>query len=262
MTTFVPQPLRTYFRLAFGLTWGIGVACLLASWLWKTSALTVSNPLFFLAACGPSVAGLFLTWRLDGRTGLTTLLKRAIPVFQRFHWYVAVIAGYVALALIVRAATGGADLPSWRNLLYLLSIGLFTDAGPLGEEFGWRGFALPRMLKLWNPLVATLLLGAIWTLWHVPTFFIPTLPQSRSSFVFFVLGTFALAVTQTWLYLRSNGDLFLMMLIHLMANFCIGNLGVSYGGFIVGETAIAAVIVACGGLKVLEEAQKTGGETS
>jgi membrane protease YdiL (CAAX protease family) len=141
-----------------------------------------------------------------------------------------------------------AGLPSWDRLIYGLPLTLVTDTGPLGEEFGWRGFALPRLLRRWHPLSAALILGAIWWAWHLPTFFISTLSQSSLSIPVFLLNSLSLSVIMTWLYQRSGGDLLLMILVHTAANYC-GAIGVPFGAAVSAEVACAVLIVAGGGLR-------------
>lgn len=126
---------------------------------------------------------------------------------------------------------------------------LVTDTGPLGEEFGWRGFALPFLLRRRPPLAAALILGVVWAFWHLPTFFIPTLSQSRVSFLVFLPNSIALSVIMTWLYRRTGGDLLLMILVHLMANYSSGSLGVPFTAEVGAEVVCAALIVAAGGLR-------------
>jgi membrane protease YdiL (CAAX protease family) len=133
-------------------------------------------------------------------------------------------------------------------MLSLLALTAVTDTGPIGEEFGWRGFALPQLLRRWSPLAASLVLGAVWGVWHLPTFFIASLPQSRLSFPLFVLNSIALSVIMTWLYLRTGGDLLLMILVHLMANDCT-TLGVPFNAEAVAEIVCALGIIAAGGLR-------------
>ena len=127
---------------------------------------------------------------------------------------------------------------------------LLIDVGPLGEEFGWRGFALPRVLEQWPPLKASLILGAIHAIWHVPLFFLPDMPQSRIPFPTFAVGVVSIAIIDTWLYLRSGANLLLAILVHLLANYCGGILGApALPFFFAAEGAAALAIVALGGLR-------------
>jgi hypothetical protein len=87
---------------------------------------------------------------------------------------------------------------------------------PVVEEFGWRGFALPRLLARHKPVVATALLGALWSLWHLMMFlFATTSPTLLAvSFLNIVVGSFSF----TWLFLRTRGSLLLAILLHVGAH--------------------------------------------
>jgi len=179
------------------------------------------------------------------------MLARARPRMAGVRWYLAVVLGFgIAnfVAVRVLAPTALVGLPRWPQLLSLLPATLFLDTGPLGEEFGWRGFALPRLLKVRPPLVAAVVLGAIWFAWHLPTFFVPTLSQSQLSIPLFFINSVALSIVMTWLYLRSDGDLLVMLLVHAMANYC-GAIGIPFLAEVAAEVVLAALIVACGGLR-------------
>src|SRR5262249_15152140 len=107
--------------------------------------------------------------------------------------------------------------PRWPSLLTGLAFTIVRDPGPLGEEFGWRGFALPQLLERHSPLRATFTLGLIHTAWHLPLFFIPGMPQTPVSLSLFTLGVISIAIFDTALYLRTGANLLLAILVHLMA---------------------------------------------
>lgn len=244
------RSLRLYFLLAFSITWGVGGLSLLLSSRYPVFALSRTNPLLHVATFGPTIAGLVMTARSHGPRAIVRLLAQAIPRLSSLHWYLLVIVGFVAAYLVVDwlIAPGMLrKLPTWSHLLYLLPLTLVTDSGPLGEEFGWRGFALPALLRFRSPLAAAILLGAIWAVWHLPAFFIPTLTQSKLSFAIFVFNSISLSVIMTWLYLRSNGDLFLMILVHLMANYCSAHLEASFVAMVLVQVLCAGVIVITAG---------------
>jgi len=92
-----------------------------------------------------------------------------------------------------------------------------------------------------------LILGAIWFAWHLPTFFISTLTQSRLSIPLFAMNSLALSVIMTWLFLRTRGDLLLMILFHLMGNDCVGVFHVPFKAELAIEVLIAILIVGFGG---------------
>ena len=212
------------------------------------------HPLHFVAAFGPSIAGITMAGRTEGWAGTRRIFARLVPRLSGVPWYVAVLLGFPALNLIATrlvAPDSFARVPAWDRLLLLVPLTLVTDTGPLGEEFGWRGFALPRLLDRRRPIAAALILGAIWWAWHLPTFFIPTLSQHQLSIPLFLVNSLALSVMMTWLYQRTGGDLLLMVLVHLAANYC-GGIGIPFGIEVAVEVACAAAILACGGLREKE----------
>jgi membrane protease YdiL (CAAX protease family) len=249
-------PVRIFFVLAFSLTWGIGGLGLLIGFWWPGShPLSTSSPLYYLAAYSVSLAGMGLTLRYAGREGLRNLVERLIPWRSSPAWYAIVVAGYAAITgvalLAVRYFGAPTALPGWRRVLSGLGLALLKDPGPLGEEFGWRGFALPRLLERHSPINASVRLGLIHTAWHLPLFFIPGMPQTQVSLLLFAIGVVSIAVIATALYLRTGANLLLAMLVHLLANvgggFAVEARALNY--FLAAEGIAAIVIIALGGLR-------------
>ena len=98
-------------------------------------------------------------------------------------------------------------------------VSTFILGGPLGEEPGWRGFALPRLQPLHGPLVGSIILGILWALWHLPLFWSgvwtpPTIPN----IVMFILMITALTIIMTWVFNNAKGSLLITMLMHASFN--------------------------------------------
>ncbi|MBV9228265.1 MAG: CPBP family intramembrane metalloprotease [Chloroflexi bacterium] len=118
------------------------------------------------------------------------------------------------------------DVENWKLLLPIFVL-LLIQAG-LGEEMGWRGFALPHLVRTTRPLTAALIIGGVWACWHLPLYFFPGFIQHNVSqtagFVttFVIYSTFVVAasVVYSWLYLRSGNSLVPAILIHGMTNLC------------------------------------------
>ena len=245
------RPLLTYFVLCFVLTWtlaGLGiVAPELAERIFGPPGVT--NPSFYLAVYVPSVVGILLTAFYDGTAGLKALLRRLDPR-RGGVWVLVTIGLFIAMG----AAGGwigslfGAPAPQWslRQAPMILATGLLLDPGGLGEEFGWRGFALPRLLDRFNPLVASLVLGFIWGIWHLPAFYLPTLPQSQFNFPIFVVSTIGLAIIMTWLALKSGQNLLVAITAHLMMNHVSAITGVALGPMQATIVAVALLLVLTG----------------
>ena len=95
---------------------------------------------------------------------------------------------------------------------------VFVVGGPLGEELGWRGFALPALQEQLGWRAASLGLGAVWGVWHLPLFFIAESAQSNGSMAAFFVLIVATSVFYTWLYNRSNGSILPALTLHTASN--------------------------------------------
>jgi len=247
---------RRFFIVAFTLTWSIGGIGLVIGRIFPGRPFSTSSALYYLAAYSVSLTGIVFTAHHDGRQGLRHLAQRLNPLNAPAASYVIVVAGYAAIAAAALLA-GSAyhhtplSLPSARTVFTVLVVTLVRDPGPVGEEFGWRGFALPRLAERYSPLEASVRLGLVHAAWHIPLFFIPGQPQAQMSFPLFTIGVVALSVFNTALYLRTRANLLLAILVHLLGNVA--------GGFAVdahalnfqflAEGAAAVIVVLAGGLK-------------
>jgi uncharacterized protein len=252
---FIRQ-VRIFFVCAFATTWGIGLVGLIVPRVFPSAAaFSHTSPFFWMAAYSVSFTGIAMTAYYDGRAGLRRLIGRLLPWRAGPQWYLIIFGGYGlitygALHLARMFGAGPASMPGPSAVLTGLGMTLLFDVGPLGEEFGWRGFALPRILATRSPMVGSVILGAIHALWHVPLFFIATTSQSHLSFPLFVTGTLSMAIIDTWLYLRTGANLLLAILVHLLGNYCSGILGApAFPFFQAGEVIAAITIIACGGLR-------------
>ena len=87
-----------------------------------------------------------------------------------------------------------------------------------GEEIGWRGYALPRLATRLGLGGASLVIGGVWALWHLPLFFLAGSGSAGQSFPIYVLHVTALSVAMAWLYWKTDGSLLLVMLMHAAVN--------------------------------------------
>ncbi len=251
------NPVRRYVLLAFALTWGIGgIALLVGLWMPELQPLSTSSPLYYLAGYSVSLAGVALTAQYAGREGLRQLGRRLMPWRSSPRWYLIVLLGYAVItgvSLQVGAVIYSTPVvvPGWRWWLTSLPAAVAKDPGPVGEEFGWRGFALPRLLERRSPLHASIKLGLIHAAWHLPLFFIPGMPQGQVSLPLFTVGVVAISIFDTALYLRTGANLLLAILVHLLANVCGGlALGAqSLNVFLAAEGIAAVIVVLVGGLR-------------
>ncbi len=241
-----PRQLLLFFAIVFAFTWSIAGLSILAPELGRRllGEVSLTNPWIILAVYTPSLTSIGLTATLEGRSGLARLLARLDP--RRFHpiWWAVVLLGIPALTGLGMLLLGHPiTFEGVGAAVTAAGLGLVLDPGPLGEEFGWRGYALPRLLERFSPFVATLILGLIWAIWHVPAFYFPGMPQSQMNLPMFFLGAVSVSMFMTWHQLRSGGSLLLAILTHLMANHGGDALHSSFNDTALGFAIAAAVIL-------------------
>lgn len=178
--------------------------------------------LLLLGVIAPSLVALGLTARGHGEAGVRALLGRVLMWEVGARWYVFA-AGYMAAiklgaALVHRLVSGswpqfGHD--AWYVMVAAILISTWVQAG---EEIGWRGYALPRLAARFGLGPASLVLGVIWAVWHLPLFFLPGADTYGQSFAVYLLQVTALSVPLAWLYWRTGGSLLLVMLMHAAIN--------------------------------------------
>lgn len=213
--------LGAFFALTFGLGWGLpSLLLLFPNQLERIfGPMGYTNPLFILAVYSPGIAGVFLVWRHYGLKGLGSYFRRLTLWRMPLAWWLCLVIGIPAVFYAGAAIKGTLSNPfpfsPWYNLLPALLIGLVI--GPI-EEFGWRGVALPLLQRRFAPLWASLILGAIWGLWHVPAFLLSGTPQSGWSFGPFFIGVLAISVILTPMFNAARGSILIAALFHFQIN--------------------------------------------
>lgn len=223
-TSGFPWP---FFALAFAFTWLVCLPGVLATW-GRFSFPVPDLALAALAQFGPSLAALVLVAHQDGGDGVKRLLKRALHFRIPLPWLLATLVVPLVLtgsALALNVATGGKppalDLLAQPVAIVPTFLLIFLLQGPVPEEFGWRGYALDRLQARWNALSASLVLGAIWAVWHLPTFFMDGVSQTFLPLWPYLLSVVAFSVLMTWLYNNTGRDLLVALLFHTMINLSI-----------------------------------------
>jgi membrane protease YdiL (CAAX protease family) len=225
------RALVVFFALAFALSW---------SWVIPVAAAhqVVHRgegwPTHYPALLGPAIAAALVTAWTAGRPGLRDLLARMIRWRVAARWWLVAVSpvAFLGLALIATAATGS-SLPSVADFgrfsgtpaIGLLGVLLLvTFVGALGEETGWRGYALPRLQCRFSPLASTLILSVLWFGWHLPQFLVIATYRDLGpvQYVGFFLGLTCGAVVLTWLYNRSGGSILLVAIWHGLYNMVSG----------------------------------------
>ena len=204
------SPVATFFLLTFLISWSIwGAARVLlpgASGQLRVAVHTVG--LF-----GPTAAAVIMSGCLYGRQGVGDLMMRIARWRLGVGWYLFALFSTLGIglgAIGVHALVGGATPPANLHVMFAQVI----SAG-LPEEYGWRGFALPHLLKRRSALVSSLIIAIFWVLWHIP---ISPILNDVSFLGIFLLEVIPLSVLFSWLYINSRGSILLVVLFHLVAN--------------------------------------------
>jgi membrane protease YdiL (CAAX protease family) len=220
-------PLTSFFVIAYLFAWLIEVPIALSAQGILPFALPhVTVAIGIIAATfGPAVAAFVMTGTIEGKAGVLRLLRRLVQWRVGIQWYLFVLVGIPIIIVLGTIVIPGAlevfqpiigPLLLAYPLAFLLT---FLLGGPLGEEPGWRGFALPRLQERNGPLGGSLILGVLWALWHFPLFWSGVwTPPTVPNMVMFILMITALTVIMTWVFNHAAGSVLLMMLTHASFN--------------------------------------------
>lgn len=247
----------TYFAFALGwsfLFWAASVR-------WDVRGDPSRSFLFLLGGAGPFLAAAALTQLREASATRRDFWIRVFdPRRLRWRWGLAALLMHpaiVALSILVDVSSGGSlprTEPGARSVPAALSLLFFVFwFGPLPEEIGWRGFALDRLQGRMSALNASLALGSVWAIWHVPLFFVPGSFQeslSLGSFrsVVFLVSMVPLSVLMTWVYNNTDRSTLSAVLIHYSGNLC-GALVVKserVAALELGFLSLAAILVTAG----------------
>lgn len=245
------------------------VAAFAASWLLGGLAFFVLDLGVSGLALGTAAltgVALVLTWRAEGT--VRPLLRQVLRWRVGLGWYAAAFAvpllalGFVLVAGALLGTEVLAPEPVGIGLALLLLPMNFAVGGL--EEPGWRGYALPRLQRIWPALTATLVLGAIWMLWHVPLFVVANPMFESIPFGAYVVVGVSSAVTYTWLYNSTGGSVLLVMLLHAVKNTTLGYLAPTLTAWMIFAAAwvlIAGLLVAAFGWRDLASRPRHVGYT-
>jgi membrane protease YdiL (CAAX protease family) len=246
-----------YFLLAYLLSWCAYVPLALQG---QGLLSGIPNWLHLAAGYGPLLAAFIVTAATGGGAGLRELLGRMTRWRIGWRWLAAALsplALFGVVVLVMRVVTGTwqaasgfgqvAELPGLNGLAGWLA---WIFISGLGEETGWRGFALPRLQARYSARDASFMLGLLWAGWHAPVFFY-NYELSLFFVLAFVVGIVAGSMVLTWLYNSTGGSVFATILWHG-----------SYNAVVAGsDGAVAAAITAAVILAFILIVRRYGPET-
>ena len=220
------HPLLTFFVLANLLSWIAWTPYVLSESALGVLPIHIGEISGMLpgAYLGPIFSAFLVTAVTDGRAGLRHWAGRLLRWRVAPRWYAVALLGVPAGMLLTGLAFSGGDVraPSALALaLYLPMLVLQFVTTGLAEEPGWRDFALPRLQARFSPLAASMILGPVWALWHLPLFFTPWggYPDASwtraAAFLVFCIG---FNFVMTWIFNRTGQSLPVAILAHVSVN--------------------------------------------
>ncbi len=221
----------TYFLATFGLTWGLCGILIFADW---SDSPASSFGVLILAMVSPGLTGILFTHLTRTKEEIRDYWKRTIDVKRLSPvWLIIVIVLPFLLQVLsgtIDALTGGIGL-RWgdsaadfisnpaNQLLTLFIVSLV----PFVEELGWRGYAQDVLQEKHSAIRASLIVGGMWSLWHLPASFIPDTYQAglgigTLEFWLHFIGIVFLSITISWIYINTNRSILVMMIFHATIN--------------------------------------------
>ena len=199
-------PFTVFVLIAFGFTWPLA------------AGMHLSLILPLLGLFGPLIGAVVVCWCLEGSEGLAGLWRRFALRRDHLKWLaVAVALPLFLLIPIWLLERTVATAPAFA-LAPISVVGVLIAFLIVGEEVGWRGFALPHLLQRWPALWSGVGVGVVWALWHLPNFFLPGYPHRGLPFPAFFLMVVSYSVLFTWLYAKTQGSLFVAVVFHAALN--------------------------------------------
>lgn len=210
-------PVASYVALTFAFSWTA----------WGASALFESQlgvfALLIAGGFGPTVGAMTMVHRAHDQS-VRAWLRDLLRVRGPARWYALAVLIPLLFPVVLTAYLAATGVPLEPSVLpdrlsvYLGSLVFVFFLGGGQEEFGWRGYMLPRLLDRWSAIRANLVLGVVWACWHLPLYVVPGQLYSDKPFSSYLLLVVALTFVFTWLYDASNGRLPVVMLLHAGVN--------------------------------------------
>ena len=214
------HPLAIFLVLTYGLTWALWIPLVIlrdaASGPYNTIAILLGSNI-------PSAVAIVLTAVGLGKTATRKLLGRLLIWRVGWRWYLVLLAptalviGSITLVAVTRGGPTAALAMPLLNAIFFVAFMTFPGSAA-GEEIGWRGYALPRLQSRRTALTASLVVGSLHGLWHLPLWLRGDADHRLSVYPAFLIQALALAVIYTWLYNSSKGSLLLVVLFHTATN--------------------------------------------
>jgi len=216
-----------FLIMVFSSSWGL--------WIWMAlPGHSMSTALLAAGAFSPSVIGVLVSlWKKTPAERHDFYRRAAGFSLIKSGWYAVILLLFPAITAlsIITVYTAGYPIPSPDNALTVLTqpgtlavfILLMIIGGPLAEEFGWRGFCLDYLQNRMYALPSAIVLGAMWTVWHFPLFFVKGTTQYSIGFgsnecILWCAQVMLLSIIYAWVFNNTGRSIISAILLHVMWN--------------------------------------------
>ena len=228
--------LLLYFIIAFSWTWLLWLPSVIISvtdtqslmyWMYDVEmspGLGLIAIGGIISTFGPLVAAFAVTGLTEGREGVRKFWRRFWDVRLPGVWLLVSFLLPILLIAVPRFIVVPLGYPlylGWATQPVLILgwlVNNFTRSGGMSEEFGWRGYALPKLQARWNALVSSIVLGVIWAMWYLPLWFLAGSSQQGTSFWLFLANLVLTSILYTWLFNNARGSILVAVIFHAIGN--------------------------------------------
>lgn len=217
----------TYLIITFIFSWGLWIPeAITNNFANSAPILTQISKLSNFGAWGPLISAITTTAIYKGKSGLLNLYKNTVNFQFNKKWLIPTLFLFptiIGLPILYLSLTNQ-PIPPPEAVLSIISLPIMfviilLSSGPLQEEHGWRGVLQEELQRKINPLIASILTGLIWGLWHLPLFFIPNRGMYYNRPIWgLILSTILISILFTWIYNNTKKNLLLMMIFHTTYN--------------------------------------------
>ena len=239
-----------FLGATYAITW---TACLLLRSAAAAGDVRAIWTFILVTVWSPTLVALATKGIFGGGPAIQELLHRLFRRLAHSNGYILALvvpASLVLLAVLFgRALHEGAPFLPLRSLLPALGIQLAT--GAVGEELGWRGLLLPGLQSRFSLVVSAVLMGVLWSLWHLPAFFFPYMPQQQVSAPAFLIAVAAFGTFLAVVYEKTNGHVLAAMFAHFSLNAALAVGGARFTSTLWRFLAVSFVLLAAWSLAAL-----------
>jgi membrane protease YdiL (CAAX protease family) len=227
------KPLLSFFVLTYAISWVIWTPIVINYYRNPFPVSFAETPvllilLVFLGFFGPTFSALIMAGIEEGSNGIKKLLSGWKLWRVGVRWYLAILVSQIVIELLAtqlsitfQDVSPDVTWNAWFGV-FPMFLRAALIGGAIAEETGWRGYALPRLVKTKSALTSSIIIGLIWGAWHLPISLIPganfPVPLNPLLFFVFTLNAIFISIVMTWLFNNTRGSIFLCYLYHVMLN--------------------------------------------